>query len=73
MLKIGIGMALQATANFFLKVRNLPKNLASIGYQGFNYTLGGAGASIVYKARRFWNEATKPLDGNFLLSRGDDR
>ncbi|MBT8306049.1 MAG: carbamoyl-phosphate synthase large subunit [Maribacter sp.] len=60
MLRIGIGMAPQATATSFLKGKEIAQEFGFPLVIRASYTLGGAGASIVYK----------PDDFDELLSRG---
>ncbi|MEZ7495393.1 carbamoyl-phosphate synthase large subunit [Leeuwenhoekiella aequorea] len=60
MLKIGVGMAPQATATSFLKGKEIAQEFGFPLVIRASYTLGGAGASIVYKAEDF----------DELLSRG---
>ncbi|MEA1786920.1 carbamoyl-phosphate synthase large subunit [Arenibacter sp. GZD96] len=60
MLKIGIGMAPQATATSFLKGKEIAQEFGFPLVIRASYTLGGAGASIVYRAEDF----------DELLSRG---
>ncbi len=60
MLKIGVGMAPQATASSFLKGKEIAQEFGFPLVIRASYTLGGAGASIVYK----------PEDFDELLSRG---
>ena len=60
MLKIGIGMAPQATANSFLKGKEIAQKFGFPLVIRASYTLGGDGASIVYK----------PEDFDEMLSRG---
>ncbi len=60
MLRIGIGMAPQATATSFLKGKEIAQEFGFPLVIRASYTLGGAGASIVYK----------PEDFDELLSRG---
>lgn len=60
MLKIGIGMAPQATATSFLKGKEIAQQFGFPLVIRASYTLGGAGASIVYK----------PEDFDEMLSRG---
>jgi carbamoyl-phosphate synthase large subunit len=60
MLEIGIGMAPQATATSFLKGKEIAQEFGFPLVIRASYTLGGAGASIVYK----------PEDFDELLSRG---
>jgi len=60
MLKIGVPMAPQATATSFLKGKEIAQEFGFPLVIRSSYTLGGAGASIVYKAEDF----------DELLSRG---
>ncbi|MEB8329442.1 carbamoyl-phosphate synthase large subunit [Flavobacteriaceae bacterium KMM 6897] len=60
MLKIGVGMAPQATATSFLKGKEIAQVFGFPLVIRASYTLGGAGASIVYKQEDF----------DELLSRG---
>jgi carbamoyl-phosphate synthase large subunit len=60
MMEIGIGMAPQATATSFLKGKEIAQEFGFPLVIRASYTLGGAGASIVYK----------PEDFDELLSRG---
>ncbi len=60
MLKIGIGMAPQATATSFLKGKEIAQEFGFPLVIRASYTLGGAGASIVYRQEDF----------DELLSRG---
>ena len=60
MLKIGIGMAPQATATSFLKGKEIAQEFGFPLVIRASFTLGGAGASIVYRAEDF----------DELLSRG---
>ncbi|MEE9364273.1 MAG: carbamoyl-phosphate synthase large subunit [Cellulophaga sp.] len=60
MLKIGIGMAPQATATSFLKGKEIAQEFGFPLVIRASYTLGGAGAAIVYN----------PEDYDELLSRG---
>ncbi|MGB5227669.1 MAG: carbamoyl-phosphate synthase large subunit [Eudoraea sp.] len=60
MLKIGIGMAPQSTATSFLEGKEIAQEFGFPLVIRASYTLGGAGASIVYKAEDF----------DELLSRG---
>jgi carbamoyl-phosphate synthase large subunit len=53
MLKIGIPMAPQATATSFLKGKEIAQEFGYPLVIRSSYTLGGAGASIVYKAEDF--------------------
>ena len=60
MLKIGVGMAPQATATSFLKGKEIAQQFGFPLVIRASYTLGGAGASIVYR----------PEDFDDLLSHG---
>ncbi len=60
MMEIGIGMAPQATATSFLKGKEIAQEFGFPLVIRASYTLGGAGASIVYR----------PEDFDELLSRG---
>ncbi len=60
MLEIGVGMAPQATATSFLKGKEIAQEFGFPLVIRASYTLGGAGASIVYD----------PKDFDELLSRG---
>ena len=60
MLKIGIGMAPQATATSFLKGKEIAQQFGFSLVIRSSFTLGGAGAAVVYKAEDF----------DELLSRG---
>ncbi|TRZ43670.1 carbamoyl-phosphate synthase large subunit [Robertkochia solimangrovi] len=60
MLKIGVGMAPQATASSFLKGKEIAQEFGFPLVIRASYTLGGAGASIVHKKEDF----------DELLSRG---
>ena len=60
MLKIGVGMAPQSTATSFLEGKEIAQEFGFPLVIRASYTLGGAGASIVYK----------PEDFDELLSRG---
>jgi len=53
MLKIGVSMAPQATATSFLKGKEIAQEFGFPLVIRSSYTLGGAGASIVYKAEDF--------------------
>jgi len=53
MLKIGIGMAPQSTATSFLEGKEIAQEFGFPLVIRASYTLGGAGASIVYKAEDF--------------------
>ncbi|MEO1011828.1 MAG: carbamoyl-phosphate synthase large subunit [Bacteroidota bacterium] len=60
MMEIGVGMAPQATATSFLKGKEIAQEFGFPLVIRASYTLGGAGASIVYR----------PEDFDELLSRG---
>ena len=53
MIKIGVPMAPQATATSFLKGKEIAQEFGFPLVIRSSYTLGGAGASIVYKAQDF--------------------
>ncbi|WP_040253511.1 carbamoyl-phosphate synthase large subunit [Psychroserpens mesophilus] len=53
MLKIGVGMAPQATANSYLKGKEIAQEFGFPLVIRASYTLGGAGASFVYKEEEF--------------------
>jgi carbamoyl-phosphate synthase large subunit len=53
MLKIGVGMAPQATATSFLKGKEIAQEFGFPLVIRASYTLGGAGAAIVYKPEDF--------------------
>jgi len=53
MLKIGVGMAPQATATSFLKGKEIAQEFGFPLVIRASYTLGGAGASIVYDPKDF--------------------
>ena len=53
MLKIGVGMAPQATATSFLQGKEIAQEFGFPLVIRASYTLGGAGASIVYKPEDF--------------------
>ena len=53
MLKIGVGMAPQATATSFLKGKEIAQEFGFPLCIRASYTLGGAGAAIVYEERDF--------------------
>ena len=55
MIKIGVPMAPQATATSFLKGKEIAQEFGFPLVIRSSYTLGGAGASIVYKAEDFDN------------------
>ena len=62
MLKIGIPMAPQATANSFLKGKEIAQEFGFPLVIRASYTLGGAGASIVYKEEDFDELLTRGLE-----------
>ncbi len=62
MLKIGIGMAPQATANSYLKGKEIAQEFGFPLVIRASYTLGGAGASIVYKEEDFDELLTRGLE-----------
>ena len=72
MLKIGIGMAPQATATSFLKGKEIAQEFGFPLVIRASYTLGGAGASIVYKKEDF-DELLSRRIRNFSYSRSHDR
>lgn len=53
MLKIGVGMAPQATATSFLKGKEIAQEFGFPLVIRASFTLGGAGASIVYEPEKF--------------------
>ncbi|MGB0880104.1 MAG: carbamoyl-phosphate synthase large subunit [Polaribacter sp.] len=53
MLKIGVNMAPQATATSFLKGKEIAQEFGFPLVIRSSYTLGGAGASVVYKSENF--------------------
>jgi len=53
MLKIGIGMAPQGYRYFFSESKEIAQEFGFPLVIRASYTLGGAGASIVYKAEDF--------------------
>ncbi len=62
MLKIGIGMAPQATATSFLKGKEIAQEFGFPLVIRASYTLGGAGASIVYKKEDFDEHLSNGLE-----------
>jgi len=62
MLKIGIGMAPQATAGSFLKGKEIAQEFGFPLVIRASYTLGGAGASFVYKEEEFDELLTRGLE-----------
>ena len=62
MLKIGIGMAPQATANSYLKGKEIAQEFGFPLVIRASYTLGGAGASFVYKEEEFDELLTRGLE-----------
>ena len=62
MLKIGIGMAPQATASSYLKGKEIAQKFGFPLVIRASYTLGGAGASIVYKPEDFDELLTRGLE-----------
>ena len=62
MLKIGIPMAPQATANSFLKGKEIAQEFGFPLIIRASYTLGGAGASFVYKEEDFDALLTRGLE-----------
>jgi carbamoyl-phosphate synthase large subunit len=62
MLKIGIPMAPQATANSFLKGKEIAQEFGFPLIIRASYTLGGAGASFVYKEEDFDELLTRGLE-----------
>ncbi len=62
MLKIGIGMAPQATANSFLKGKEIAQEFGFPLVIRASYTLGGDGASIVYKPEEFDEMLSRGLE-----------
>jgi carbamoyl-phosphate synthase large subunit len=59
--KIGVGMAPQATANSFLEGKEVAQEFGFPLCIRSSFTLGGAGASIVYKAEEFDKKLTRGL------------
>jgi len=62
MLKIGVGMAPQATANSYLKGKEIAQQFGFPLVIRASYTLGGAGASFVYKEEEFDELLTRGLE-----------
>ena len=62
MLKIGIPMAPQATANSYLKGKEIAQEFGFPLVIRASYTLGGAGASFVYKEEDFDELLTRGLE-----------
>jgi carbamoyl-phosphate synthase large subunit len=62
MLKIGIDMAPQATANSYLKGQEIAQEFGFPLVIRASYTLGGAGASFVHKAEEFDELLTRGLE-----------
>lgn len=62
MLKIGVGMAPQATASSFLKGKEIAQQFGFPLVIRASYTLGGAGASIVYKPEEFDEMLSRGLE-----------
>jgi carbamoyl-phosphate synthase large subunit len=62
MLKIGIGMAPQATANSYLKGQEIAQEFGFPLVIRASYTLGGAGASFVHKEEDFDELLTRGLE-----------
>ncbi len=62
MLKIGIGMAPQATATSFLKGKEIAQEFGFPLVIRASYTLGGAGAAIVYKQEDFDDALSRSLE-----------
>ncbi|WP_431135259.1 carbamoyl-phosphate synthase large subunit [Psychroserpens mesophilus] len=62
MLKIGVGMAPQATANSYLKGKEIAQEFGFPLVIRASYTLGGAGASFVYKEDEFDELLTRGLE-----------
>ncbi|WP_339894094.1 carbamoyl-phosphate synthase large subunit [uncultured Algibacter sp.] len=62
MLKIGIPMAPQATANSYLKGKEIAQEFGFPLIIRASYTLGGAGASFVYKEEDFDELLTRGLE-----------
>ena len=62
MLKIGVDMAPQATANSFLKGQEIAQRFGFPLVIRASYTLGGAGASFVHKAEDFDELLTRGLE-----------
>jgi len=62
MLKIGIDMAPQATANSYLKGQEIAQEFGFPLVIRASYTLGGAGASFVHRAEEFHELLTRGLE-----------
>jgi len=62
MLKIGVGMAPQATATSFLKGKEIAQEFGFPLCIRASFTLGGAGASIVYDEKEFDENLTRGLE-----------
>jgi len=62
MLKIGVGMAPQATATSFLKGKEIAQEFGFPLCIRASFTLGGAGASIVYNEEEFDEALTRGLE-----------
>ncbi|GAA4272129.1 carbamoyl-phosphate synthase large subunit [Aquimarina gracilis] len=62
MLKIGIGMAPQATAGSYLRGKEIAQEFGFPLVIRASYTLGGAGASFVYKEEEFDELLTRGLE-----------
>ncbi|MDH7914176.1 carbamoyl-phosphate synthase large subunit [Winogradskyella sp. SYSU M77433] len=62
MLKIGVGMAPQATATSFLKGKEIAQEFGFPLCIRASFTLGGAGASIVYNEEEFDESLTRGLE-----------
>jgi len=62
MLKIGVSMAPQATANSFLKGKEIAQEFGFPLIIRASFTLGGAGASFVYKEEDFDELLTRGLE-----------
>lgn len=62
MYKIGIGMPPQASANSFLKGKEIAQQFGFPLCIRASYTLGGAGASIIYDPEKFDNQLSYGLE-----------
>ncbi|MFP4845737.1 carbamoyl-phosphate synthase large subunit [Winogradskyella sp. PE311] len=62
MLKIGVGMAPQATATSFLRGKEIAQEFGFPLCIRASFTLGGAGASIVYDEKEFDENLTRGLE-----------
>jgi carbamoyl-phosphate synthase large subunit len=62
MLKIGVGMAPQATATSFLRGKEIAQEFGFPLCIRASFTLGGAGASIVYNEKEFDENLTRGLE-----------